>query len=172
MRRNRVKFRASRKAPFAQPRRKDRGVQIQAPRPRRSTSRRIQSCSSAMDLRFLNGCDDSAAATSSAWTCVSIKPGITVRPRPSTTRVALPMWARTSSFDPTATNLPSRIASAVTVRNWSSTVSTRPSSSTRSAGRGRVLRRQNRNERGDQEDESQTGILSLSAISSQLSAIS
>ena len=68
-----------------------RGVQIQVPRGRRAASARSQSCSS----RSIEGSRTAArpppAATSSACTCVSMKPGTTVRPRPSITRVAGPM---------------------------------------------------------------------------------
>ena len=42
----------------------------------RSTSARIQACISPIDRRFANGCVASAAATPSAWTWLSMRPGI------------------------------------------------------------------------------------------------
>ena len=44
------------------------------------------------------------------WTCASPKPGVTDRPRSSTTRVRGPIQSRTASSPPTATIRPSRTA--------------------------------------------------------------
>src|SRR5687767_5286519 len=74
------------------------------------------------------------AATSEKCTCVSISPGVTVRPPSSITCVAAPIRARMSSFDPTATILPPAIATAWATESRASTVRICPFCSTRSAG--------------------------------------
>ena len=57
-----------------------------------------------------------SALTSEKCTCVSIRPGVAVRPRRSTTCVSLPILARPTSFDPTAMIFPPATATEGQIR--------------------------------------------------------
>ena len=67
------------------------------------------------------------------WMCASLNPGVTSRPRRSTTSVARPTSRRTSASVPTASTRPSRTASACTMVLASSARNTRPPVNTTSA---------------------------------------
>ena len=77
-----------------------------------------------MEWSCTNGCVTSPRAAPVACTCVSIRPGTTVLPLASMTRVLAPMSFFTSSLVPTAVNTPFRIATACARENPASTVTT------------------------------------------------
>jgi hypothetical protein len=97
-----------------------------------SLIRRSASRSERAPIQFTSLLKLKAART--ACRCESMRPGITVRPPSSTTRVAGPERRRISAVVPTPRILPSRTATASRSEDSASTVTTLPSSSTRSGG--------------------------------------
>ena len=89
-----------------------RGVQIQPPSGTVAARARTHACRLGMSGSATNGWNASPSATPSACTWLSIRPGMTVRPPARITRVRGPMSGSTSVSLPTATNTPSRTATA------------------------------------------------------------
>ena len=113
---------------------KVRGVQIQPPSGVVAARARTHACRLGMSWSETYGWNASPSATPSACTWLSIRPGTTVRPPARITRVRAPMNGVMSVSLPTATNTPSRTATAPAMRDEGSTVTTLPFRTTRSAG--------------------------------------
>lgn len=75
------------------------------------------------------------------WTWASPNPGVTLRPRSSTTRVRDPVSPAIDASEPTATIRPSRTATALAMLRARSMVAIRPPRRTRSAGRSVAMGR-------------------------------